>query len=242
MADGAFPSTHRSAVLRARSDDPGERRRAFEALVRLYWKPVYKYLRLRWRLAPEDAEDRTQGFFARSFEKGDFARWDPARGRFRTFLRACLDAFASNEHRDARRLKRGGGVQVVPLEFETAEGELRSHPLAAAVDPDEIFQAEWVRSLFSQAVEALQAHCLAVGKEIQFELFEKYDLQGADAVRRPTYADLAAEAGLPVTQVTNHLAAARREFRRLVLELLREVCASDEEFRAEARTVLGVEP
>jgi hypothetical protein len=243
MADGAFPSTHRSAVLRARSADADERRLAFDALVSAYWKPVYKYLRLRWRLAPEDAEDRTQGFFARSFEKGDFARWEPSRGRFRTFLRACLDAYAANAHRDATRLKRGGGVQTVRLEFETAEGELTAHPVAAeSLDPDALFQTEWIRSLFARAVDALQAHCAATGKDVQFALFEKYDLEGAEADRRPTYADLGREFALPVTQVTNYLAAARREFRRSVLDLLRDSCASDEEFRAEARAVLGVEP
>jgi RNA polymerase sigma factor (sigma-70 family) len=243
MSDAPFPVTHRSAVLRARSTDAGERRAAFEALVRSYWKPVYKYLRLRWRLDVEDAEDTTQGFFARSFDKGDFARWEPARGRFRTFLRACLDAYAANARRDARRLKRGGGVQIVPLEFATAEGELREHPIAAeGADPDALFQAEWVRSLFTQAVEALQAHCAAADKSIQFELFEKYDLGTAESPQRLTYADLAAQTGLPVTQVTNHLAAARREFRRLVLELLRDVCTTEEEFRAEARAVLGVDP
>ena len=38
------------------------------------------------------------------------------------------------------------------------------------------------------------------------------------------------------------LAAMRREFRTLVLEALREQCASDGEFRAEARALLGVDP
>jgi RNA polymerase sigma-70 factor (ECF subfamily) len=238
----AFPSTHRSAVLRVRSTDADERNRAFEALVRSYWKPTYKYLRLRWQWSAEDAEDATQAFFARGWEKGEFARWEPARGRFRTFLRACLDAFAANRRRDAGRLKRGGAIQFVPLEFETAEGELRQQPVAApSEDPDAIFHAEWVRSLFQDAVGALEEHYRAQGKDVQFELFEKYDLQPAGPEKRPTHADLADSAGLPVTQVTNYLAAARRDFRRLVLEALREVCATEEEFRAEARAVLGAE-
>jgi len=42
--------------------------------------------------------------------------------------------------------------------------------------------------------------------------------------------------------VTNYLAFARREFRRIALERLREMAASDEEFRREARALLGVEP
>ena len=80
------------------------------------------------------------------------------------------------------------------------------------------------------------------GKEVAFTLFERYDLEGAEDPERPSYAQLAAETGLPVTQVTNHLHWARREFRAAVLENLREITASEAEFRAEARALLGVDP
>ena len=55
------------------------------------------------------------------------------------------------------------------------------------------------------------------------------------------YAVLARDTGLSVTAVTNELAWARRVFREIVLERLRAICASDEEFRAEARDLLGVD-
>jgi len=42
--------------------------------------------------------------------------------------------------------------------------------------------------------------------------------------------------------VTNYLAGARREFRRIVLDKLRELTATDDEFRREARMLLGVDP
>ena len=54
----------------------------------------------------------------------------------------------------------------------------------------------------------------------------------------PSYKDLAKELDLSVSNVTNYLAAARREFRRIVLEKLRELTATDEEFRREARALL----
>jgi hypothetical protein len=66
-----FPSTHWSAA--ARSSDPRERRRAFEAIVQAYWKPVYKYVRIHWRRSNEDAKDLTQSFFTRLIEKDDLA-------------------------------------------------------------------------------------------------------------------------------------------------------------------------
>ena len=103
-----FPATRRSVVLAARDADPEVRRQAFGALVEGYWKPVYKYLRMKWRIDGEEARDLTQSFFVQALEKGTFERYEPGRARFRTFLRTCLDGFAVNEHRAALRIKRGG--------------------------------------------------------------------------------------------------------------------------------------
>jgi RNA polymerase sigma factor (sigma-70 family) len=237
-----FPLTRRSVVIAARDTDPTVRRQAWEILVASYWKPVYKVLRVRWRLEREDAEDLTQEFFASALVKGTFERYDPAKARFRTYLRTCLDGFAANERKAARRLKRGGGQEPLSLDFEGAEEELRRHGAGEGLDVEEYFHREWVRSLFGLAVEDLRQWGETSGKRVHFRLFESHDLEGPDAPERPSYAALAAEHGLPVTQVTNHLAAARREFRRLVLERLRELTASDDEFRSEARLVLGIDP
>jgi DNA-directed RNA polymerase specialized sigma24 family protein len=239
---GTFPATRHSLLLAARSGDAEERRRAFGVLVASYWKPVYKYLRLRWRQGAEDAEDLTQGFFARAFEKGFFDRFDPARARFRTFLRTCLDGYVANARVAAGRLKRGGAVQTLSLDFATAEGELRLQPAAADGDMEEYFHREWVRSVFGMAVDMLRRQAEAKGRGVAFEVFRRYDLEEpGEGAPRPTYAELGRALGLPATQVTNHLAAMRREFRRLVLDALRAQCATDGEFRAEARALLGVE-
>jgi RNA polymerase sigma factor (sigma-70 family) len=241
MDGQAFPATRHSLLVATRSGDPEERRRAFGVLVASYWKPVYKYLRLRWRASAEDAEDLTQGFFARAFEKGFFDTFDPARARFRTFLRTCLDAHAANVRVAARRLKRGGAAQTLSLDFATAEGELVLQPAAADGDMEEYFHREWVRSIFGMAVDGLRQRAEQRGRSAAFEVFRRYDLEEAEE-DRPTYAELGKVLGLPATQVTNHLAAMRREFRTLVLDSLREQCANESEFRAEARALLGVDP
>jgi hypothetical protein len=67
-------------------------------------------------------------------------------------------------------------------------------------------------------------------------------VDGPDASPRPTYAGLAGELGIPVTQVTNFLALARREFRAIVLEQIRELSVDEVEFRDEARALLGWSP
>jgi len=235
-----FPNTRLSAVLAVRSADPAERSRALEVLAAGYWQPVYGYLRLHWRCDSEDAQDLTQAFFARALEKDFFAGHDAAKGTFRTFLRTCLDRFVANERKAAARLKRGGGVKIVHVDFARAESELgRAEPRAAA-DVDAWFHREWVRTLFAAAVEALRDGCERDGRSHHFELFRRYDL-APDGPRRPTYAELAAAFALPVSQVTNRLAQIRRDFRRIVLERLREMTGSDAEFEAEAQALFGRE-
>jgi hypothetical protein len=94
-------------------------------------------------------------------------------------------------------------------------------------------------SPLSDAVEALRAGCTGTPREVRFRAFERHDLLPAREEDRPSYRDLARELELPVSQVTNHLAWARRELRRLVLERLRVLSGSDAEVRAEAAALLG---
>jgi DNA-directed RNA polymerase specialized sigma24 family protein len=238
----AFPETHHSVVLAVRSADRLERERALETVLAAYWRPVFRHVRARFRVPDEEAEDLAQGFFTAALEKGWLARYEPARGRFRSYLLACLDAFVANQRRDGRRLKRGGGATLVPLESEDADGETRELQLSDGSDLEAEFQREWARGLFALAVAALRQRCLGTSREVAFLLFERYDLEDQDASERPRYADLAAEFAVPVTQVTNHLHWARRELRQTVLEKLREITASEEEFRSEARALFGAEP
>ena len=232
MSVAPFPTTRRSVVLALGSADAAERTRAFDTLVACYWKPLYKYARVAWNRKREDAEDLTQSFFTRAFEKESLAVYDPAKASFRTFLRLLFDRHVSNEWTASQRLKRGGGD--VHLDFDAAEAEIGRD--TSTVTPEEYFYREWVRSMFALAVERLRAHCVSAGKQTQFAIFEAYDL---DDDRDVSYRELAARFDVPETQVTNYLAAMRRKFRELVLEALREVTATDAEFRNESRALLG---
>ncbi len=234
-----FPATRRSAVLAAQSEDLVERESGFATLVETYWKPVYKYLRARFGESNEDAKDLTQGFFTRAIEKEFFAGYDPGKGSFRTYLRVCLDRFVANEKKAAARAKRSPGSALLPLDFEGAEGELAMKEPPEHLTMEQYFHAEWVRSLFALAVDKLREECALRGKDLPYLLFERYELD-RDPDEKLTYERLADEFGIPATQVTNFLAFARREFRRIVLEKLREITTSDREFRDEARSLLGV--
>ncbi|HKY41784.1 MAG TPA: hypothetical protein VJM50_01710 [Pyrinomonadaceae bacterium] len=232
-----FPVTNHSAIIGARSDDQVTRRRAFDTILSSYWKPAYKYIRLKWNADNEDAKDLTQGFFANAFEKNHFASYDATKASFQTFLRTCLDGFVANERKAGSRLKRGGDMDHYQLDFATAETELAAHA-STDLSPEDYFHREWVRWMFTLAVDVLRQRCDESGRNVHFQLFERYDLRDDANV---SYASLAEEFHLDTATVNNYLAAVRRDFRRVVLEKLREITATDEEFRTEARSLLGVD-
>jgi RNA polymerase sigma-70 factor (ECF subfamily) len=208
------------------SAHPEERRQAFEKIVAAYWKPVYKLVRYQWCQSNEDAKDLTQAFFARAMEKHFFRDYRPERGSFRTFVRTCVTHFVINEYKHARRFKRGGDQLMVPLE------EIDS---AGSRSVDELFEREWIRNLFSLAVEDLRRLCESRRKMIHFRIFERYDLEEDEL----SYAQVAGEFGVSITDVTNHLSWCRREVRRLVMERIRDLTVNDAEFRREASLILG---
>jgi RNA polymerase sigma factor (sigma-70 family) len=203
-AQDRFPETQLSLLQAASAGGPVTAE-ALERIAALYWKPVYKFVRVKFRKSNEDAKDLTQSFFASALERDFFSRFDPARASFRTYLRMAVERYAATEYAAANRQKRGGGVEFEPVEDQAAVTE----------SPEEIFERELQRQLFALALDDLRAQCEAAGKQTHWAIFEAYDLAEAD---RPSYAALAAAHGLPETQITNHLAWARRTLRGLVAE------------------------
>jgi RNA polymerase sigma factor (sigma-70 family) len=238
---GNFPQTRWSVIAAAGSDDLTKRSHALDVLFTAYWKPVYKYIRLKFSQIPDEAQDLTQGFFMELFERDLLSRFDAGKSRLRTYIRMCVDSFVLNEIKHAGRQKRGGGAVHLALDFPAAEGELNAQTIDPASIPspeqfEKFFEKEWIRSLFSSAVEDLRQCCEIHQRQQAFSLFEIYDLSGDETL---SYAQLAEQGGLSVSDVTNQLAWARREFRRLAQQRLRSICATDEEFARESGALFG---
>jgi RNA polymerase sigma factor (sigma-70 family) len=220
-----FPSTVWSRLVHG--DD---RRAAADYLAQRYWKPVYFYIRRRWGRANEDAKDLVQGFFADALQRGLLSKADPQRGSFRKFLRAALENFLRNAARDAKALKRGGGVKILPLESMTEEES------AASLDgnPEELFDRDWMEAVFEKCLPMLREQYQTEGRPQYFEVFRRYDLDAGTA-DRPTYDKLAKEFQVPATDVRNWLAHARGRWQKLVREELRETTASNDDFEREVQ-------
>ena len=214
--DGSqFPTTSLSLVLDAREKREDRLRQHVERLCQRYWRPVYRFV-LRSR-APRDAEDLTQAFFVHVMENEVLRRFDPARGNLRAFLKTCLHNFLALGARSDDRLKRGGGRRIVSFDASAA-GE--SEP-ASSGTPDEEFDRDWLREVLRQSVEALEGELQRRDREIVFQVFRLHDLH-AGPDERPGYDAIAAQLGISRADVGNHLRAARRDLRRIVLHGISE--------------------
>ena len=162
----SFPATHLSLVRRVRSNDADTRARAQDALAAVYWAPIYAHVRLTHRQEPADAEDLTQGFFVDALRRDLFARYDPERARFRTFVRRCVDSYVVNALQAERRLKRGGGASFVPIDVADIETRLTIERDDDASDPDVLFHREWVRSVLVAAIATLHDRYQAAGRGV----------------------------------------------------------------------------
>lgn len=226
----SFPLTRNSALAALRSSNLAERACGLERFSSAYWGAVYSYLRLRWRRSHEEAADLAQEFFAEVVQKQLLTRFDATRARFRTYLRLCIDGLVANHDKAASRQKRGGAA-AVHFEFEDVRDEIEG---LTTESPETVFEKEWSRAVFSIALRRVRVQCEAAGKAQHYELLERYDL----ADERPTYAELARRFGISLTDVTNRLSRVRRQLRSAVLEVLRELTASEEELREEVRALL----
>jgi len=172
---GDFGTTQWSLVLAARTDDPGRARTALSELCRIYWYPLYAFVRRQVRDANE-AADLTQGFFVHLLEKDVVRQADPALGRFRSFLLASVKNFRSNERDRESAGKRGGGAKLIPLDALDAleaEGRYAAQAVARGT-PEDDFDRQWALVVLHQAMERVRVEYAGSDRSREFEQLSPY--------------------------------------------------------------------
>jgi len=227
---GCFVTTHWSVVLTAGGNDTTRARAALEQLCRNYWHPLYTYVRGTGH-SREEAEDLTQEFFARLLAQNSVARADPARGRFRSFLLASLKNFLANEWEKARARKRGGGAQLLPLEFDTAETRY-AQPIAPGDTPDRAYDRQWALSLLDVVLGRLRREYRDAGREDMFVGLKDTLSGGRSEI---PYRELGARLGLSEGAVKVAAHRLRQRYRELLREEIANTVAGPEEVEEELK-------
>ncbi len=228
--DAARFLTTRWTMLSAAGGDTDARDRAREQFCRTYWYPVYSFIRRRGA-GPEDAMDLTQGFFEKILTGDWLAGLERRQTRFSTLLLTVLKNFLASEYSHGRRLKRGGGVEHLPLNGAEAESWFGAEP-ATHETPERIFERRWALAVLEAAFGALKAECEASGKQALFAELSPFLSQEP----APGDYDRAGHAlGLTANAVGVAVHRLRRQYRECVREEvaagLRDPGMVDEELR-----------
>ncbi len=184
---------------------------ALAALCQAYWYPLYSFVRRRGYDA-DQAQDLTQGFFARLMEKGYLRQADAARGRFRSFLVAALQHYVSTERERAHAIKRGGAHVILPLELETAEGRYLRDPPDNET-PERIFERRWALTLLDRALAALGEEFRRRGRWDRFARLRDLLTEGGNG---ESYAEIGASLGLSEAAVKVAVHRMRERFGELL--------------------------
>lgn len=230
-----FVTTHWSVVLAASRRDSTRAEAALGSLCRTYWYPLYAYVRRRG-YGPEDAQDLTQEFLARLLEHRWLGQADRQRGRFRTFLLGAMSHFLVNEWDKARAKKRGGAVQLVPLQLSTAETRYGTEPADLAT-PEQAYERRWAVTLLEEVLRRLEKECSA---QARAELFEQLKPCLVGEAERQPYPALAAQLGLSQGAVKVAVHRLRQRFRQLLRAEIANTVATSAEVDEEMHHLFAV--
>lgn len=162
--------------------------------------------------------------------------FDRERGRFRTFLLACLKNYASKERERDRAQKRGGGTAPVSIDWAAAE---RLYNLEPSHDetPERIYERRWARALLDRVLERLRAENETEEKKTLFEALRP--LLTAKKSGQP-YAEVAGRLRMTEGAVKVAVHRLRRRYRDLLREEVGNTVAEPSEVEDEIRHLLSV--
>ena len=230
-----FHTTHWTVVLAAREKDGAVAREALARLCSTYWYPLYAFIR-RQGSSPHEAEDLTQEFFFRFLERHALGSVQPAAGKFRSFLLACLKNFLANQRERAHAQRRGGGQSLLPLDGKDAETRYSLEP-ADQRAPEAVFERRWALAVLERTMTELRHEYANAGKSDLFEAFQSFLPGGhGDASR----ADLAARRGVSPGAIDVAVHRLRQRFGILLRQQVAQTVSSDAEVDEEIRYLISV--
>jgi RNA polymerase sigma-70 factor (ECF subfamily) len=229
---GHFPTTRWSLIVATRQEPTTQARHALAHLYTIYWYPLYAFAR-RHCARIEDAQDLTQGVFARILEKEYVKDFDRERGRFRAFLLAAFRHFIANERDRERTQKRGGGQVQISLDMQDAERRYLLDP-GHDLTPEKLYERRWATTLLDRAIERLRMESRQLNQFEQLRVFLTGEPPGV------SYSDLASELGMSEGALKVAVHRLRGKFRDILRAEIADTVASQEEVKEEMRYLLSV--
>jgi RNA polymerase sigma-70 factor (ECF subfamily) len=230
----AFTTTHWSVVLTAQGESAAAQQ-ALESLCRMYWRPIYEFVR-RQGVAPAEAEDLTQGFFASLLEHKNLNAVRREQGRLRSYLLGALKYFLADERRRGMAIKRGKGQRLVPLEELRSDKWVEMEP-ADPVTAELIYERRWASTVLERALNLLKDEYHRAGNAVLFDSLKELLPGEPDA---PSQKDIAAQLGMTENAVRQAFYRFRQNYQSLLREEIAHTVATPGDIEDELRHLIAV--
>jgi RNA polymerase sigma-70 factor (ECF subfamily) len=226
-----FVTTEWTMVLDAGGTDSPRAREALARLCETYWYPLYAYVRRRGQ-SPADAEDLTQGFFARLLELESLANVRRQKGKFRSFLLASLNHYMSDEWDRARAQKRGRS-STISRDAVAAEARFSREP-ADTLTPEKVFERKWALTVLETVVQRLRRDYEAEGKGALFAAL-RFTISGE---KEQSYKEIAEQLKMNEQAMRVAVHRLRQRYRQLLRGEIARTVATEAEVDDEIRHLL----
>ena len=230
----AFTTTHWTVVLTAQGRSPAADE-ALEKLCRIYWWPLYGFVR-RQGYDPGEAQDLTQGFFALLLERRDLDVVRREKGRLRSYLLVSLKNFLAKARRRELAVKRGEGRALVPLDELLARERADLEP-TDNLTADRIFERRWALTLLDQVLTRLESEYRSVGNAKLFDCLKEFL---SDEPGRRSQADVAAELGMTENALKQAFRRLRQRYRQLLHDEIAQTVTVPGDVEDELRHFISV--
>jgi RNA polymerase sigma-70 factor (ECF subfamily) len=220
-------------VLEAQGESPAAQE-ALEKLCRVYWWPLYGFVR-RQGYTPEEAQDLTQGFFELLLERRDLNAVRQEKGRLRSFLLASLKHFMANERRDAATIKRGGGRTLIPLDG-IASDDSSEFDRSDMLSVDLLYDRRWAFTVLDRVFARLREESQGSAGA---PLLERLNTLLSEEPDRPSQAEIAREFGMTENAVKQAFHRLRQRYRQLLREEVAHTVATPAEIEDELRHLIA---
>jgi DNA-directed RNA polymerase specialized sigma24 family protein len=236
-AQPLFTTTHWSVVLATVDQDSPQGAAALEKLCRIYWYPLYAYVRRRG-YEHEDAQDLTQGFLLQLLQRHALRRVERGKGRFRSFLLAALNYYLADQRDRVTAQKRGSGQPTLSfLDGQEAQERYRLEAVDQS-SPDKLFERRWALALLDLVLVRLEHEFRDAGKADLFKCLRLFLVAGEN--RERGYTDAAAQLGLTREAFKKAVHRMRNRYYELFREEIAHTVADPAEVPEEMRYLCTV--
>ena len=221
-------------MVEAQGESPAAHE-ALEKLCRIYWRPIFGFLR-RQGIGPEEAEDLTQGFFASLLEHKNLNAVRKEKGRLRSYLLGALKYFLADERRRAMAIKRGKGHRLIPLEELRTDERFELEP-ADPVTAEMIYERRWASTVLERVLNRLKDQYREAGNGALFDSLK--DLL-PDEPGAPSQADIAVRLNMTENAVRQAFYRFRQRYQSLLREEIAQTVATPGDIEDELRHLITV--